>query len=71
MNDSRLLLGDGPFTTELLPQFSPDGRWVAYQSDEEGQWEVFVDAVPDWSNANGKSRLMGGLHPCWSQANGR
>ncbi len=23
-------------------QFSPDGKWIAYQSDESGRWEVYV-----------------------------
>jgi len=36
---------DTPFTKEE-PHFSPDGRWVAYQSDESGQAEVYVQAFP-------------------------
>src|SRR5262245_31067254 len=31
---------------ELLGQFSPDGRWVAYQSDESGRYEIYVQAFP-------------------------
>jgi Tol biopolymer transport system component len=27
---------------EYHPQFSPDGRWVAYQSNESGQYEIYV-----------------------------
>ena len=27
--------------------FSPDGRWLAYQSDESGSPEVYVTAYPD------------------------
>jgi serine/threonine-protein kinase len=27
---------------EMEAVFSPDGRWVAYQSDESGRWEVYV-----------------------------
>jgi Tol biopolymer transport system component len=27
---------------EYNPQFSPDGRWVAYQSNESGQYEIYV-----------------------------
>ena len=23
-------------------QFSPDGAWIAYESDESGEWEVYV-----------------------------
>jgi serine/threonine protein kinase/Tol biopolymer transport system component len=27
---------------ELWGQFSPDGRWVAYQSNESGRWEIYI-----------------------------
>ena len=32
---------------ERLPSISPDGRWIAYDSDDEGQTEVFVGPFPD------------------------
>ena len=28
------------------PRFSPDGRWIAYQSDESGQLEVYIRPYP-------------------------
>ena len=31
---------------ELGPAFSPDGRWLAYVSDESGQYEVYVRPYP-------------------------
>ena len=31
---------------EYNAQFSPDGRWMAYTSDESGREEVYVQAVP-------------------------
>jgi eukaryotic-like serine/threonine-protein kinase len=31
---------------ELQPSFSPDGRWLAYVSDESGQFEVYVQPFP-------------------------
>jgi serine/threonine protein kinase len=34
-----------PFT-ETNGQFSPDGRWMAYASDETGQSQVYVQAIP-------------------------
>jgi eukaryotic-like serine/threonine-protein kinase len=40
-------------------QFSPDGKWVAYSSNESGRWEVYVTSFPEahgkWqvSNAGG------------------
>ncbi len=35
-----------PFV-EAGPAFSPDGRWLAYQSNESGQEEIYVRAFPD------------------------
>jgi len=32
---------------ELEPQISPDGKWIAYQSDESGQGEIYVRPFPD------------------------
>ena len=33
-------------STEKDPQFSPDGRWLAYASDESGRHEVYVRPFP-------------------------
>lgn len=35
----------GP-SNETLPSLSPDGGWIAYQSDESGQMEIYVRPVP-------------------------
>jgi Tol biopolymer transport system component len=54
---------------EYEPALSPDGRWVAYMSDESGQTEIYVRPFPGpggkWQISNG-----GGVHPSWSR-NGR
>lgn len=31
---------------EQLPQFSPDGRWIAYQSDRSGRAEIYLRPLP-------------------------
>lgn len=31
---------------ELRPAFSPDGRWIAYQSNESGRWEIYIRPFP-------------------------
>jgi serine/threonine-protein kinase len=33
--------------TEDLPAFSPDGRWIAYQSNDAGRFEVYVRRFPE------------------------
>jgi eukaryotic-like serine/threonine-protein kinase len=45
-------------------QFSPDGKWVAYASNESGKWEVYVTSFPD---ARGKWQIStaGGEQPRW------
>jgi len=45
---------------------SPDGRWLAYASDLEGQWEVYVSAIAAGDQARWKASVAGGDHPAWS-----
>ncbi len=44
--------------------FSPDGRWVAYASDEPGRFEVFVQSYPDGKTVRQIS-ADGGMEPVW------
>jgi dipeptidyl aminopeptidase/acylaminoacyl peptidase len=55
---------DTPFQ-ERYPRFSPDGKWVAYTSDETGQLEVYVRSFPDPSTKVQVS-VGGGDAPRWS-----
>jgi len=50
------------------PTISPDGRWLAYQSDESGKLEVYVRPYPD-ADAGGPWKIStgGGLLPLWSR----
>jgi Tol biopolymer transport system component len=50
---------------ELRGRFSPDGRWVAYQSTESGRAEIYVQAFP---GPGGKWQIStaGGTEPQWS-----
>jgi len=48
--------------------FSPDGRWVAYNSNESGQNEVYVIPFAGVSSATGGKRQIsnhGGSRPRW------
>jgi Tol biopolymer transport system component len=55
------------------PAFSPDGRWIAYTSNEAGRYEVYVRPFPAGApSGSGKWQIStgGGFHPIWSR-NGR
>ena len=45
-------------------RFSPDGKWVAYGSDESGRWEVYVAAFPRFGRKQQVSKGGGG-QPVW------
>jgi Tol biopolymer transport system component len=49
--------------------FSPDGKWIAYVSNESGAEDVFVRPFPAGSNGGGKFRISteGGKFPLWSR----
>jgi Tol biopolymer transport system component len=53
-----------PFT-ELHPQFSPNGRWLAFTSDEVGREDVYVQSFPDARTRKVVS-IGGGGYPRWS-----
>ncbi len=44
--------------------FSPDGRWVAFMSDETGQYEIWVRSFPDGDQVQQIS-TEGGSEPIW------
>ena len=50
---------------ERAGQFSPDGRWVAYETNESGQFEVVVQSFPEPTSSRPVS-TRGGTHPRWS-----
>jgi eukaryotic-like serine/threonine-protein kinase len=54
-----------PFS-ERVPMISPDGRWLAYQSDESGRDEVYVRPFP---GPGGKWQIStgGGDYPVWAR----
>ena len=57
------LLADTPYQ-EDQSHVSPDGKWIAFNSDETGRWEAYVARFPDFS---GKRQLSngGGMQPLW------
>ena len=51
---------------EGWPEISPDGRWIAYVSDESGRWEIYVRPFP---GPGGKWLISqeGGMEPLWAR----
>jgi serine/threonine-protein kinase len=54
-----------PFN-EFNPAFSPDGRWLAYTSNESGTSEVYVRPFPG-SGGRWQVSTGGGAFPVWSR----
>jgi Tol biopolymer transport system component len=59
------LLATGRFA-QLRPQISPDGRWLAYQSDESGRFEIYVRPYPNVDDAHWRVSGDGGTSPRWA-----
>ena len=55
-------------SNEMEPAFSPDGRWLAYASDESGSYDVYVRPFPQ-AAGGGKWQISsgGGKAPVWSR----
>ena len=51
---------------EASPSLSPDGRWLAYQSDETGRVEVYVRPFPNVDAGKWQVSSTGGSAPRWS-----
>jgi serine/threonine-protein kinase len=60
----QLVVG-GP-GSEIMPRLSPDGKWLAYEADESGRFEVYVRSFP---NAGARLQVSndGGTEPLWSR----
>ena len=53
-------------STEDMSVFSPDGRWLAYQSNESGEFQVYVQPFP---GPGGRWQVStdGGRFPKWAR----
>jgi serine/threonine protein kinase len=51
---------------ESHPRISPDGRWMAYFSDEADQWQIFVRPFPEVDQGKWQVSVDGGQSPLWS-----
>ena len=57
-------LASGTSFAQDAAQFSPDGQWIAYESNESGRFEIYAQSFPDarskWQVSTG-----GGIFPRW------
>jgi serine/threonine protein kinase len=52
---------------EINAEISPDGRWLAYQSNSSGAFEVYVRPFPDVATNQYLVSTGGGTEPLWSR----
>ncbi len=57
---------------ENFPRFSPDGRWVVYQSDQSGVNEIYLKSFPPADDGTGGLLVSagGGTQPRWPRRSG-
>ena len=53
-----------------MADFSPNGRYIAYQLDESGRYEIYVGPFPRVDNGRWQVSMAGGTRPVWAR-NGR
>ena len=49
-------------------EISPNGRWIAYESDESGRFDIYVRPFPDVDTGRWQISSSGGTHPLWSRS---
>jgi Tol biopolymer transport system component len=52
---------------ERNPEIAPDGRWLAYESNESGRDETYVRPFPDVNGGRWQVSTRGGRTPLWSR----
>jgi serine/threonine-protein kinase len=53
---------------EGMPALSPDGRWLAYASEESGRIEVYIRPFPDVNRGKWQVSIEGGALPSWGHS---
>ncbi len=57
-----------PDFDERAPTLSPDGRWLAYQSDESGRDEIYIRPFPEAGAGRRQVSVAGGAEPLWAHS---
>src|SRR5262245_56262839 len=63
--DSKTLLESQSVLTNV--EVSPSGSWLAYQSNESGQFEIYVRPYPNVDSQRWQVSADGGIEPMWSR----
>jgi serine/threonine protein kinase/Tol biopolymer transport system component len=66
LDDANPLINT-PFE-EVAAQLSPDGRYLAFQSNESGRSEVYVRPFPNVNGGRWQVTLEGGSNPMWARS---
>jgi serine/threonine-protein kinase len=53
---------------ERNPVLSPDGKWLAYESDESGRAEIYVRPFPDVDTGRWQVSTGGGIQVAWARS---
>jgi serine/threonine-protein kinase len=61
-------LAANPNFSETAPSISPDGKWIAYVSDETGRPQVYVRPFPDFQSGRWQVSDGAGVAPVWSES---
>jgi Tol biopolymer transport system component len=54
--------------TEFNAEISPDGRYLAYQSNQSGRFEVYVRPFPEAEKGHWQVSTGGGTRPAWAKS---
>lgn len=65
MEDKQLIRFAATTANEAFPEFSPDGRWIAYASNESGRDEIYLRSFPGGDRRVTISN-QGGSAPLWA-----
>lgn len=65
---ARPLIASTAVTRTFNAETSPDGRWIAYQSDESGRPEIYVHPFPALDRGRWQASFSGGTYPAWSRS---
>jgi eukaryotic-like serine/threonine-protein kinase len=66
---SATVLLPGNDFSNARPAISPNGRWIAYESNASGQFEIYVERYPQLGDRK-KISTSGGRDPRWSRTGG-